>query len=96
MCGSTKSIARVLVQQQQQRQGAFRLRQPVLQLATGRQEVGAVESVAKQGIEGFILGKPVPGASLFPELDYRLRCYLLILPGRCHSLFLRLLAKPQL
>ena len=61
---ATEAIARVLVQQQQQRQRAFWVCGPRLKLTPGGLKVRGVEGLTKALVEGLVLGKPMRGAGL--------------------------------
>ena len=64
---AAKAVARILVQQDQQGQGALGRIHPVVQFAPRGGPVNGAAPVAEQGVERLVLGEPLFGPGLFPE-----------------------------
>jgi uncharacterized protein YecT (DUF1311 family) len=67
---AAERVAGKLIQQQQQRQCAFRGRQPAVEIAARRGFMRLEKRLAETAIEIRILGEPQGRAGLPPELDY--------------------------
>ncbi len=69
VAGPAKDVARKLIQQDHQGQGALRRMHPAVELAPGGGEVRRFKTLAEIGVEGGVLGEPLVGPGLFPEGD---------------------------
>ncbi len=85
---ATKSVARELVQQNQQRQGTVRSLEPAFELASCSSQVHVQKTLAKLAVKLRILGKPAFTARRLPEINYGA-----VIRGRrlhiCHRVFSR-------